>query len=102
MAVGMLLSGEGVTKDSYVQLTEAMFGSYPMNEDQSPEGLIIHTAGESEQGWYIYDLWESREHFQRFAEQKLAPAIESLGLGGSVQPTPMFYPIETMAKGPAL
>ncbi len=26
MAVGMLLAGEGVTRDSYVQLTEKMFG----------------------------------------------------------------------------
>jgi hypothetical protein len=46
MAVGMLLAGEGVTQESYRQLTEAMFGNYPMREDQSPDGLIVHTAGQ--------------------------------------------------------
>lgn len=98
MAVGMLIAGEGVTEESYRQLTEAMFGSYPMPERQSPDGLIIHTAGQGEQGWYIYDVWESQEHFQRFAEEKLRPAAESIGAppGGA---QPQFFPIATLVKG---
>lgn len=102
MAVGMLLAGEGVTEDSYRQLTEAMFGSYPMPEDKAPDGLLLHTAGQSEQGWYIYDVWESPEHFQRFAADKLAPAMESTGAGGGAQPQPQFFPVSTLVKGPAL
>jgi hypothetical protein len=102
MAVGMLLAGEGVTEESYRQLTEAMFGNYPMREDQSPDGLIVHTAGQSEQGWYVYDLWESQDHFQRFVADKLGPAIESTGAGGGARPEPQFFPIETLVKGPAL
>jgi hypothetical protein len=102
MPVGMLLAGEVVTKDSYKQLTEKMFGSYPMPEDQSPEGLIIHSAGQSEQGWYVYDIWASQEDFQRFVESKLGPAIQALGVGGGSQPEPQFFPIETLVKGPAL
>ena len=102
MAVGMLLAGEGITEDSYRQLTEAMFGNYPMREDQAPDGLLLHTAGQSEQGWYIYDVWESPEHFQRFVAEKLGPAIESTGAGGGAQPQPQFFPIQTLVKGPAL
>jgi hypothetical protein len=98
----MLLAGEGVSEDSYRQLTETMFGNFPMSEEQSPDGLLIHTAGESDQGWYVYDIWESKEHFQRFVEEKLAPATEKLGTGSSSLPEPQFYPIETMVKGPAL
>jgi hypothetical protein len=95
----MLLAGEGVTEESYRQLTEAMFGNYPMREDQSPDGLIVHTAGQGEQGWYIYDLWQSREHFERFVEEMLGPAI---GSGGGARPVPQYFPIETLVKGPAL
>ena len=102
MAVGMLLAGEGVTEDSYRQLTEAMFGGYPMREDQSPDGLLLHTAGQSEQGWYIYDVWESQEHFQRFLADKLRPAMESTGAGGGARPEPQFYPVDTLVKGPDL
>lgn len=102
MAVGMLLAGEGVTEESYRQLTEAMFGSFPMTEERSPDGLILHTAGQGEQGWYIYDVWESQEHFQRFAEEKLGPATESTGVGGGASPHPQFFPISTLVKGRAL
>ena len=56
MAVGMLLAGEGVTEESYKQLHEKMFGSHPMPEGQAPEGCLIHSAGQSEQGWYIAGL----------------------------------------------
>lgn len=102
MAVGMLLMGEEVTRDTYKQLTEQMFGNYPMREDQSPDGLLLHTAGAGEQGWYVYDIWESPEHFQRFAESKLGPAVETLGLPAGSRPEPQFHPIETLVKGPAL
>ena len=104
MAVGMLLAGEGITGDSYRQVTEGMFGAFPMPESQAPEGLILHTAGESDQGWYVYDVWESKEHFQRFVESKLGPALEATGAGtgASGRPEPQFFPVETLVKGPAL
>jgi hypothetical protein len=79
-----------------------MFGNYPMREDQSPDGLIVHTAGQGDQGWYIYDVWESREQFERFVAEQLAPAIERTGAGGGAQPQPQFFPIATLVKGPAL
>jgi hypothetical protein len=102
MAVGMLLAGPGITRESYVQLTEEMFGGYPMRDDQSPDGLLVHTAGASDQGWYIYDIWESQEAFGRFVESQLGPAIERTGAGGGARPEPQFFPIEVLAKGPAL
>jgi hypothetical protein len=102
MAVGVLLAGEGITAESYRELTEAMFASYPMTEDESPEGLMVHTAGQSEQGWYVYDVWESPDHYQRFVETKLGPAIEATGAGGGTRPEPQLFPIEVLVKGPAL
>ena len=104
MAVGMLLAGEGVTGESYRQLTEAMFGAFPMPESDAPEGLILHTAGATDQGWYVYDVWESKEHFQRFVESELGPAMAASGAGGAegTRPEPQFFPVETLVKGPAL
>jgi hypothetical protein len=98
----MLLAGEGVTEDSYRELTEAMFGGYPMREDQAPDGLILHTAGRGDQGWYVYDVWESQDHFQRFIAEKLGPAMESIDTAGGARPEPQFFPIETLVKGSAL
>ena len=103
MAVGMLLAGEMVTRDVYRDVTEKMFGTFPMREEDSPDGLILHTAGETPQGFYVYDVWESQGHFERFVESKLGPALAAIGAGtAGARPEPVFYPIETMVKGPAL
>jgi hypothetical protein len=99
MAVGMLLAGPGVTEESYKQLTEAMFGNFPMSKEQSPDGLIIHSAGQSDQGFYVYDIWESKEHFQRFLDGKLGPAMHKLGADAAEAPTPQFFGIDTLVWG---
>jgi hypothetical protein len=99
MAVGVLTAGPQFTKEFYDQVTEKMFGHpSPMREDESPEGLILHSAGQGDQGWYVYDIWESREAFQRFLDEKLMPAIgEAMGgpppEGG--QP-PQYFPVEVL------
>ena len=50
-----------------------------MNVPQEPiEGCIAHSAGQSPDGWRIVDFWESREHFDRFFQERLAPAIKEL------------------------
>jgi hypothetical protein len=97
MAIGVLMAGPGVTEDTYRQLTEKMFGGSTMRPEQSPEGLIIHSAGQSDQGWYIYDIWESQEHFQRFLDEKVMPASQELGLGQE-GPQPQIFPIDTLVQ----
>ena len=79
MAVGMLQTAEMFTKEMYDQVTEKMFGhSSPMRPEESPEGLIVHSAGQGEGGWYVYDIWESEEAFQRFMDEKLGPAVREV------------------------
>ena len=102
MPVGMLQTLQGVTKEQYDQVNEKMFGQSPPPADKAPDGLIVHSAGPTQGGWYIYDIWESPEHFQRFATEKLGPAMAATGAGGGAQPQPQFFPIETLVKGPAL
>jgi hypothetical protein len=98
----MLLSGEAVTADFYRQVTEEMFGNFPMREDQSPDGLLLHTAGQGDDGFYVYDVWESKEHFERFVQSKLGPAIGRLDAGGGGRPEPQFFPVDQLVKGRAL
>ena len=43
-----------------------------------PEGLLFHCAGEADGKWQIVDAWESREHAQRFDEERLGPALEKV------------------------
>ena len=45
-----------------------------------PEGLIVHTAGwdEDNRVFRIFDVWESREHADRFWNERLQPVLDEL------------------------
>lgn len=99
MAVGMLQMLQGVTKEQYDQVNEAMFGQATPPTDQLPDGLILHSAGPSEGGWYIYDVWESKDAFQRFTDEQLQPAVRKV-FGDQPPPPgsePQFFGIESLA-----
>ena len=74
MAVGLRLKFEGGTAEQY----EAVHGHIEADENP-PDGLVFHCAGPIDAGWGIIDVWESRDHFDRFLGERLAPAIEELG-----------------------
>jgi heme-degrading monooxygenase HmoA len=98
MAVGVLSAAPEFTKQVYDDVTEKMFGHSPMRDDETPEGLIVHSAGQGEQGYYVYDIWESREAFERFFEDRLGPAIEAV-MGGPPPGggAPQYFPIDVLA-----
>jgi hypothetical protein len=93
MAVGVLVSLPNVTQEQYEQVTAKMFGHYPMEPSESPDGLIVHTAGPVPDGWYVYDIWESPQHFQRFGEERVGPAMQEVMGAGGPGPEPQFFEI---------
>jgi hypothetical protein len=93
MPVGVLINLPGLTKEQYEAVTAKIFGQYPMQRDQAPQGLIMHTAGPAEGGWYVYDVWESREDFQRFGEERVGPAMQEVLGGSGSPPEPQFYDV---------
>ncbi|HEX2393231.1 MAG TPA: hypothetical protein VHI77_09960 [Solirubrobacterales bacterium] len=74
MAVGLRMMFQGGTAEQY----DTVNGHIRADEDP-PEGLIFHVAGPIEGGWGVADVWESRDHFDRFLEGRLGPAIAELG-----------------------
>jgi hypothetical protein len=63
--------------------------------DQAPDGLIYHAAGEQADGrWQAVSIWESEEHFNRFRDERLLPAVQqALGdamLAAGPPPTESF------------
>jgi hypothetical protein len=48
--------------------------------DDPPEGGIFHTAGFDEDAgvFRIFDVWETREHGERFIRDRLQPIINDL------------------------
>ena len=42
------------------------------------EGLIFHWAGEVDGKWTVTDVWETREAYERFRDERLFPAIRKV------------------------
>jgi hypothetical protein len=45
--------------------------------DDAPEGLILHVAGRTDEGFRIIDVWESREARERFDSGRPRPRAEA-------------------------
>jgi hypothetical protein len=97
VAIGLLMMLPGGTQEAYEQVNEKMFGSSSPSSDEAPEGLLVHSAGPSSDGWYVYDMWESKDHFQRFADEMLIPAVQEVApdqMGGE----PQFFEIHNLVQ----
>lgn len=45
-----------------------------------PPGAIFQVAGPAEPGWRVVSVWDSRDAFDRFARESLAPAWQEFGV----------------------
>jgi hypothetical protein len=86
MPVMMLMEWKGVTPEQYDQAREAVGW-----EREPAAGGLFHVAGFEGGALQVTDVWESPEHFQRFADERLMPGVKDLGLPG--QPTVRFVPV---------
>ncbi len=76
MAVAYLHEWSGATREIAQGVSDrinAVLGDAP------PEGAIFHAEGESDGGWWVFDVWESEDAAQRFYDGILQPAIEAEG-----------------------
>jgi hypothetical protein len=61
----------------------------------------MHSAGAAEGGWYIYDVWESKEECQRFMDGPLQEATMAV-LGDQPEPPgpppePQWFEVASLA-----
>jgi hypothetical protein len=70
MAIGTITRfADGMGAEQYDAVTDKM----GLTRDP-PEGLIFHSAGELDDRFQVFNVWESREHFDRFTRERLRPA----------------------------
>jgi heme-degrading monooxygenase HmoA len=76
VAVCLIVNVPGATLEQYDQVREGI-------GDPLGEGQISHVAGQTDDGMCVVDVWESREHFDRFLQERLG---EQFGRAGLSQP----------------
>jgi hypothetical protein len=74
-------------KDVTYEMYQGVQAKIDVNADPPP-GLIVHTAGEVDGALQIVDVWESQDDAERFAEERLRPAIRELAGEDAAQPPP--------------
>jgi hypothetical protein len=60
--------------------------------EPAPEGLILHVAGPTDEGFRIIGIWESEQAWRRFQTERVQPAVAALG--GPNRPEPTFRDVE--------
>jgi hypothetical protein len=76
MAIGIRLKMDGGSAELMDRLNAAIDP-----DGNPPDGLLFHASGPVDGGWGVLDFWESRAQFDRFAEERIGPAMASVGEG---------------------
>jgi hypothetical protein len=92
MSVVVSAVSTGIDAEMYQAITSRV-----MPGDQLPDGCELHIGGPVEQGWRVITVWESRESFDRFREEKLVPTLRELA-GNEPAPTvePEVNPVQKL------
>jgi hypothetical protein len=93
---------ENFIEDSSAEIYDAVSAKLDVEKDP-PAGIIVHSAIAPEGGGIrIVDVWESREAFESFRDERLMPAVESVlserGIEPAGPPTYEFSEIHDLYK----
>lgn len=88
MAVAVQMDFDAATLDQYDEVCRKM-GLTP--KGPGPAGAISHFATMTDSGLRIVDVWETREQFDRFAQEQIGPFTQEVGFAGP--PTMQFFDV---------
>lgn len=83
--------------DAYRAMHEAVLAV--LKEEGGGEGLVLHIAYPTEEGFDLIEVWESKEHFDTFNRDVFPQAMARAGVpADGPQPKPVeFTPTAVMA-----
>lgn len=70
---------KGGTVDQYDAVMENLFDGGDV-AGNAPQGLLVHASAPTDEGMWIFDIWQDSDSFQRFAERQLAAATKKVGM----------------------
>jgi hypothetical protein len=93
MAIAVISEVPEGTLETYDAVNEKLeaAGSVPQ------EGHLFHCVGAMEGGGFrVFDVWETREGFDRFVAEALRPAIEEVTQGQAGEPNRTIYELHSV------
>lgn len=95
MSVVLIHQGSSFTREKYEEMVHKLTGKARMESasDWPVEGLLVHMAGDSPQGFPAVDVWQSEDACNRFGEA-LGPILQEVG----VEDQPEIYEAHTFVS----
>jgi hypothetical protein len=91
VAVALLVDNPEGSQEAYEQIRERL-------GLEKPAGGIFHIAGPGPNGgWRVIEVWESEEAASRFFEERVVPALQTLGISGA-GPKRELWPVHSAMK----
>ena len=87
MPVAIEMNFKGATLEQYDKIIELM----GLTSGNIPPGAISHWTAKTDDGIRVVDVWESREAFDSYAEEKIMPYSRDAGIEGMPETT--FYEV---------
>lgn len=88
MAVAVQMDFDGATLEQYDQVIKLM-GFTP--KGPGPAGAISHFATMTGSGLRVVDVWETKEQFEKFAQEQIGPFSQEVGIPS--QPEMQFFEV---------
>ena len=95
MAIAVISEVPEGTLDTYDAVNEKLEAS----GQRMQEGHVFHCVGAMEGGGFrVFDVWESREGFERFVAEVLGPAIDEVTQGQAGEPDRTIYELHNVMR----
>ena len=79
MAIAVVMDFDGCTLEQYDQVIDRMGLE---KGGPAPEGALFHWVTLVDGGLRVTDVWETREAFDSFAQEKIGPITAEVGIPG--------------------
>jgi len=80
MPAGLILQFTGTGLDDYNRVNGLLGLDQQAGTGDWPAGILSHTAGVSDGGLVVVEVWESRDAQGRFMQERLGPALQKGGV----------------------
>jgi heme-degrading monooxygenase HmoA len=88
MAVAIEMNFRGASTDQYDQVIQKMG---LRQGGPTPPGAISHFVTRTDDGIKVVDVWETKEAFEKFAEEQIGPYTREVGI--SEEPEMRFHDV---------
>jgi hypothetical protein len=86
--MAVVVVGQAPNQEAYDEVSSRV-----MDNEQLPEGCLVHIASPSSGGFRVITVWESEDQYNQFRDQKLIPVFQEVSGGNAEGPAAEVQPV---------